>query len=221
LSRLKKEGYIASPARSMYQITAAGRSYIKSINSKPARYHQQWDHIWDVVMLEVPEPERKKRDAFRTAILQLGFGLLYNSVYISPWNYRQEVAEYIQSLELEGHVSILRGEFAENPITPAKARTIWQLDKVEEMYQEKHSWSLQEFAPLVDETIRDGQALRLFLLYLQIGETLSGLFMADPSLPDELLPADWSGKIVLTELQAQSRRLAEAIPQDSFYAQFT
>lgn len=35
-------------------------------------------------MLEVPEQERKKRDAFRTAILQLGYGLLYNSVYISP-----------------------------------------------------------------------------------------------------------------------------------------
>ncbi|WP_310829131.1 PaaX family transcriptional regulator C-terminal domain-containing protein [Paenibacillus pedocola] len=221
LSRLKKEGYIASPSRSIYQITTSGRSYIKSINSKPARYHQTWDHTWDVVMLEVPEHERKKRDAFRAAILQLGFGLLYNSVYISPWNYRQEVTEYIQSLGLTGNVSILRGEFAEGSITPAKAWTIWQLDKVEAVYQDKWSWSQTEFAPLVDEAVRDGQALRLFLLYLQIGEVLSGLFMVDPSLPDELLPADWSGKTVLAELQAQSRRLAEAIPRDSFYALFT
>lgn len=221
LSRLKKEGYLASPARSLYQITTAGRAYIKSINSKPARYQQKWDHTWEVVMLEVPERERKKRDAFRAAILQLGFGLLYNSVYISPWNYRQEVTAYIQSLGLTGNVSILRGAFAEGAITPAKAWTVWQLDKVDALYQDKWSWSQTEFAPLVDEAIRGGQALQLFLLYLQAGEVLSGLYMADPSLPDELLPPDWSGTAVLAALQAQWRRLAEAIPRDSFYAQFT
>lgn len=221
LSRLKKEGYIASPVRSQYCITSAGRAYIKSINSKPARYEQQWDHTWDVVMLEVPEQERKKRDAFRNAILQLGYGLLYNSVYISPWNYRQEVTDYVESLQLTGNVSILRGEFAEGTITPAKAWDIWQLDKLEALYLDKSAWITREFAPLADEAIRTGEALPLFLLFLQIGEEMSGLIMADPSLPDELLPDGWPGKAVIAELQAQWRRLAAAIPRDSFYAQFT
>ncbi|MNF02250.1 hypothetical protein D3C80_2013720 [compost metagenome] len=50
---------------------------------------------------------------------------------------------------------------------------------------------------------------------------MSGLIMADPSLPDELLPEGWPGKAVITELQAQWRRLSAAMPRDSFYAQFT
>ncbi|MNI83405.1 hypothetical protein D3C73_1402040 [compost metagenome] len=89
------------------------------------------------------------------------------------------------------------------------------------MYQEKRDWAQQEFIPQVDEALRHGEVLPQFLLYLQAGEVMSGLFMADPSLPEELLPADWSGKAVLDELTAQYRRLAEAIPRDSFYAQFT
>ncbi|WP_379151189.1 PaaX family transcriptional regulator C-terminal domain-containing protein [Paenibacillus sp. sgz5001063] len=220
LSRLKKEGYVASPSRSWYQVTAAGLAYIKAINSKPARYQEQWDQTWDVVMLEVPESERKKRDQFRSALLQLGYGLLYNSVYISPWNYRKEVTAQIGKLELEGKVSILQGQFLEGSITPLQAQSIWQLDKVEALYQEKSGWLQQEFAPLMKDALHKGQALELFLLYLQIGEELSGMFMTDPYLPDELLPDHWSGKRILREMTEYGSRLAAAIPQDSFYAQF-
>ncbi|OKP65645.1 hypothetical protein A3842_30400 [Paenibacillus sp. P3E] len=220
LSRLKKEGYIASPSRSWYQVTAAGLAYIKAINSKPARYQEQWNQTWDVVMLEVPESERKKRDLFRSALLQLGYGPLYNSVYISPWNYRNEVVAQIRKLELEGKVSILQGQFLEGSITPLKAQSIWQLDKVHTLYQEKSGWLQQEFAPLMHEALEAGQPLQLFLLYLQMGEELSGMFMTDPYLPDELLPDNWSGKRVLQQMNEYGATLAGAIPQDSFYAQF-
>jgi phenylacetic acid degradation operon negative regulatory protein len=220
LSRLKKEGYIASPSRSRYQVTSEGLAYIKAINSKPARYQEQWDHTWDVVMLEVPESERKKRDLFRTALLQLGYGLLYNSVYISPWNYRDEVTAHIQKLELEGKVSILQGQFQEGSITPHKAQSIWQLSGIEALYQAKSVWLQQEYSPLMHEALQAGQPLQLFLLYLQMGEELSGLFMADPYLPDELLPEHWPGKRMITEMKEHMNRVAQAIPADSFYAQF-
>lgn len=137
---LEKEGYIVSPARSWYNVTAEGLAYIKAINSKPARYQEQWDHTWDVVMLEVPESERKKRDLFRTALGQLGYGLLYNSVYISPWNYQDEVAAQIQKLELDGKVSILQGQFQEGMITPLKAQAIWHLNDIEALYRKKAVW---------------------------------------------------------------------------------
>lgn len=220
LSRLKKEGYIASPSRSWYNVTAEGLAYIKAINSKPARYQEKWDHTWDVVMLEVPESERKKRDQFRTALGQLGYGLLYNSVYISPWNYRDEVAAYIQKLELEGKVSILQGQFQEGSITPQKAQAIWQLDEIEALYQKKSDWLQEEFVPSLHEALQAGQPLQLFLLYLQMGEELSGLFMADPYLPDELLPDHWPGKVIIAAMNEHMRRAAQAIPAYSFYAPF-
>ncbi|MNI99063.1 hypothetical protein D3C73_1580470 [compost metagenome] len=70
------------------------------------------------------------------------------------------------------------------------------------------------------EALHGGQPLQLFLLYLQMGEELSGLFMADPSLPDELLPHDWPGKRIIGEMSGHAARLAAALPQDSLYAQF-
>ncbi|WP_342546641.1 PaaX family transcriptional regulator C-terminal domain-containing protein [Paenibacillus sp. FSL P2-0089] len=220
LSRLKKEGYIASPARSWYNVTAEGLAYIKAINSKPARYQEQWDHTWDVVMLEVPESERKKRDLFRSALGQLGYGLLYNSVYISPWNYQDEVAAQIQKLELDGKVSILQGQFQEGMITPLKAQDIWHLNDIEALYRKKAVWLKEEFAPRLADTLQAGQPLQLFLLYLLMGEELSGLFMADPYLPDELLPDHWPGKQVLSDMREYMVKAAQAIPADSFYAPF-
>lgn len=171
-------------------------------------------------MLEVPESERKKRDQFRIALGQLGYGLLYNSVYISPWNYRDEVAAYIQKLELEGKVSILQGQFQEGSITPQKAQAIWQLDEIEALYQKKSDWLQEEFVPSLHEALQAGQPLQLFLLYLQMGEELSGLFMADPYLPDELLPDHWPGKVIIAAMNEHMRRAAQAIPADSFYAPF-
>lgn len=220
LSRLKKEGYIASPSRSWYQVTAEGLAYIKAINSKPARYQEQWDHSWDVIMLEVPEAERKKRDSFRAALGQLGYGLLYNSVYISPWNYRDEVTVHIQKLKLEGRVSILQGQFLEGSITPQKAQAIWQLDAIADIYQAKALWLQQEFIPAMQHALQEKQPLQLFLLYLQMGEELSGLFMADPYLPDELLPKHWPGKVMISEMSGYMQTLAQSVPLDSDYAQF-
>ncbi|WNS44741.1 PaaX family transcriptional regulator C-terminal domain-containing protein [Paenibacillus sp. MMS20-IR301] len=220
LSRLKKEGYITSPSRSWYQVTAAGLAYIKAINGKPARYQEQWDHTWDVVMLEVPEAERKKRDLFRTALGQLGYGLLYNSVYISPWNYQTEVAVQIQKLELEGRVSILQGRFLEGSITPQRAQTIWELSKIAGLYKSKALWLQQEFIPAMQKALQAKQPLLLFLLYLQMGEELSGLFMADPYLPDELLPEHWTGKAITLEMSGYMQTLAQAVPPDSDYAPF-
>lgn len=221
LSRLKREGYITSPARSVYQITDEGRVYLASVNRKPGRYLETWDHSWHIVMTQVPELERKKRDQFRTSLLQWGFGHLYNSVYVSPWDYRQEVHGLIQSLGLEGNVSLLEGHFIEGGITSAQAAEIWSLADVAALYRDKQQWCREGFAPHMKAALQRGEALELFLLHLQLGESMSELMMADPSLPSELLPPDWPGKAIIQELAEYRQQLADHIPRDSFYAVFT
>lgn len=44
--------------------------------------------------------------------------------------------------------------------------------------------------------------------------------MADPYLPDELLPDHWPGKQVLSDMREYMVKAAQAIPADSFYAPF-
>ncbi|MFC0215451.1 PaaX family transcriptional regulator C-terminal domain-containing protein [Paenibacillus chartarius] len=62
--------------------------------------------------------------------------------------------------------------------------------------------------------------MRLFLLYLQLGEVISELYLSDPMLPQELLDRDWVGRRTLHELNAYLDQIAAAIPPDSAYNRF-
>lgn len=220
LARLKKEGYVTSPSRSLYQITDAGRAFIRSINRKPQRYNEVWDKSWVIVMVEVPEQQRRKRDRFRSEMVLHGFGLLYHSVYISPWDDREDVLQYVRKLELEERVSIFHGQLHPS-ISPDKARMIWHLDKVEQLYQEKREWFIEEFKPAMQRTIdADQNPLELFLLYLKLGEAISECSLSDPMLPQELLPEGWIAKHVLNDLYAHHSMLARMMPAESPYSRF-
>lgn len=222
LTHLKKEGYVISPSHSTYQITDLGRLFVQSINRKPKRYGEEWNKSWYIVMLEVPEKERKKRYQFRSEILQLGFGHLYSSVYISPWNYWEEVIQCVRKLDLEENVTLFQGETQHGDITPQKVRRIWDLEKVITIYKNKWNWFSKEFQPFMYQTLETSKnPLDLFLLYLQLGEAVSELYMIDPMLPKELLPSSWEPKSILKELINNTSLISQAIPDNSPYAQFT
>ncbi|MCZ8519924.1 MULTISPECIES: PaaX family transcriptional regulator C-terminal domain-containing protein [Paenibacillus] len=223
LSHLKKNGYAVSPSRSVYGITEAGRAFIRSINRKPLLYDKPWDGQWHLVMLEIPEAERRKRDAFRADIRQTGFGLLYHSVYISPWDYGEEVQELLVKHGVTDQAALFHGEMQGRAVTPADASGIWELTAADREYREKGAWYAEEGRPAADRLLAQGEAadpLDLFTFFLKLGEVLSGLYLADPMLPPALLPPDWLGRRVLQEMRGTLQRITEAIPADSSYARF-
>ncbi|AJY74356.1 PaaX family transcriptional regulator C-terminal domain-containing protein [Paenibacillus beijingensis] len=224
LSRLKKEGYADSPSRSAYLITEAGRRFIRSINLKPQRYREAWDGTWELVMAEIPEALRKQRDRFRADLLQIGFGLLYSSVYLSPWPYREEVRECIRRHGLESFVTVFSGRMPEKDLGPQEAADIWRLDKLESNYRGKMIWYETDFQPRLEKALaaapNESDPLGLFTLYLELGEAISELNLEDPMLPAALLPADWAGRRVQDEFTLCLQRIADTIPSASPYASF-
>lgn len=44
-----------------------------------------WDGIWRVLMFDISENNRKLRDALRIVLVQKGFKLIQNSVYVYPY----------------------------------------------------------------------------------------------------------------------------------------
>ncbi len=111
LTRLKRDGYVISPERSKYAITAYGLGFITAINKKSLLFDKNWDGEWLTIMFEVPETERKNRDSFRNGLLQLGFAALYKSVYINPWNYTKEVLSLAEQYNMTDFFTIIRGKF--------------------------------------------------------------------------------------------------------------
>jgi phenylacetic acid degradation operon negative regulatory protein len=106
-------------------------------------------------------------------------------------------------------------------ITPEKASKIWNLDKVNQTYQNKWCWFIKEIQPSIRHTLAAGKnPLDLFILYLQLREAVSELYLIDPILPKELLPPNWVAKSVLAEMMNNLHLIAHTIPDKSPYARF-
>lgn len=220
LSQLKKYGYIQSSSRSMYSITASGQLFLKVTNSKPSKYKQEWNGSWCVVMLEIPEKRRKIRDLFRADLLRLGFGMLYNSVYITPWDYTKEVMRLADSYEIKNNITVLDGRFLTNEITPERAWDIWRLSAVQELYQQQEEWFQQELIPAFKSLTKDSPPSEVFLLFLYLSERISEIFLADPMLPKKILPTDWRGDVICGEFVKMLKEIIGLIPHNSYYSQF-
>ncbi|MFY9462446.1 MAG: hypothetical protein WAP51_04575 [Candidatus Sungiibacteriota bacterium] len=71
--------------------------------SRPSR----WDGLWRVVIFDIPESKKKARDAFSFKIKQLGLHPLQKSVFISPFECRDEIDFVIEMFDLRPHVRFL------------------------------------------------------------------------------------------------------------------
>lgn len=50
-----------------------------------------WDKVWRVVLFDIPESQKKLRDAFRMRLQQLGLVELQKSVFVHPYECRNEI----------------------------------------------------------------------------------------------------------------------------------
>lgn len=222
ISQLKKRAYIDLIKRSCYEITPLGRDMVQSTNGKLLLLEKCWDKRWFMVIFEIPETERKKRDRFRSDLIRLGFGLLYKSIYISPWNHMDEVTHLSDHYDLHPYIKIVHGEFLFNEVTTDKAEQLWGLNSLNETYKEKQLWFRSEFQPGLADLLKSEphQDLLMFIHFLTLGEVVADLLLKDPMLPNELLPSEWSGRLCLHEFHQCLHLIASSIPADSKYFAF-
>ncbi|WP_307344872.1 PaaX family transcriptional regulator C-terminal domain-containing protein [Metabacillus malikii] len=209
LSKLKKQNYIISINRSVYRITPLGEEVLASYNVRRDFYSKHWNGKWYIVLMEIPETLRKKRDIFRRKLIQLGFGQLNKGVYIYPWDVTSEVMNVIDTLEIEDFVTILTSqEFLLNNISTDgekganKASEIWKIEEINTKYQQRFEQFKTELKPVVDKLIQTEapDELTITAYYLEIEKMINELLDIDPMLPPEFLPGSWTGTKILSEL---------------------
>lgn len=79
LVRKNREGY--------YEITEKGRKYVDRLMLRglPWVHPRLWDRKWRMLIFDVPEGVRIRRDTLRNYLIQLGFVPLQQSVWIYPF----------------------------------------------------------------------------------------------------------------------------------------
>lgn len=142
----------------------------------------QWDGWWLVVLARVPEANREGRYLLRTRLGWAGFGNPVPGVWVSTHTDRAAEAELVlREAGVYDEAQIFRADQFAGGDPATLIRQAWNLDEVSSAYE----GFIERFShpPVAD---------RLVCL-TELVHAWRRLVLSDPGLPEELLPARWSG----------------------------
>lgn len=200
VSNLLSTGEIAKTTNNkgevFLELTSSGeKNFVRrfslfSLEKKP------WDERYMIVIFDIPEKQKKTRDRLRAKLDELGFGMLQESVWISPYHFEEDMREFLINSGLGSFVMVLTAKDLLSRDPQNLAIRVWGLEKVNRGYKRV----LKILAKIKNEKSGKHSFKRACAIYL---DTLA----QDPLLPKELLPAHWSRERALTQLNRQSKLL--------------
>ena len=177
IHKLKYKGYLEKK-KDYYKITQIGR---EKLNQTLPKYQKDrpWDGKLYLITYDIPEERKKDRDYLRRYLRKIGGGMLQHSVWLTPYNPKGLVVDFVRQTGLGG--LILVSELKEG--SGIGGRDIFQV--VEEVYKlDKLNQEYWRFIERVEDKKLSG--VELMMDYL-------AMLKKDPQLPFDLLPQDWFG----------------------------
>lgn len=90
INRLERRGLILGERKGrkiLYFLSEKGETLAKRVKLKlELAKSRKWDGKWRVLIFDIPEKMRGKRDFFRKELQEFGFCLLQKSVWVYPYN---------------------------------------------------------------------------------------------------------------------------------------
>ncbi|MEK7138274.1 MAG: CRISPR-associated endonuclease Cas2 [Patescibacteria group bacterium] len=111
ISKLKREGLIEGKGK--LKITSFGKE--KLFKSKQSylinhHYRKMADETVKIVIFDIPEKERRKREWLRFSLVQLGFKMLQKSVWTGKVKIPEEFLEDLRFSKIDSFVHIFKAE---------------------------------------------------------------------------------------------------------------
>lgn len=191
IARTAAAGWLAAKRngrRVRWQLTPAGREYLAAARQRlfAPGPESDWDGDWLVLLLTVPENQRKLRYRLRTSLEWAGFGSPGPGVWLSPHpSHASEARQVLRSLGAGVQATILHARL-DDP--SERHRLVAQAWDVHELDADYRSFT-GHWAAVEPRSPSEAFVQRLRLVY-----QWRRLLLADPGLPPALLPADWSGE---------------------------
>jgi len=174
----KYKGYLEKK-KDYFKITELG---LKRLQKNLPTYEKvrPWDGVLYLITYDIPETKRKYRDYLRAYLTKLGCGLLQQSVWITPYNPKKLIVNFIKESSLYG--LILVSELREGSSIGGKdiREVLEQIYKLKEL-NEKY----RNFVNKVEKGKLKG--LALILEYLSVLKN-------DSQLPFELMADNYWGE---------------------------
>lgn len=98
------------------KLTPKGKELIKKIQLEEIDINRPdlWDGNWHLVCYDIPEDKKQLRDYFRRKLINLGFKVIQDSLWIIPYECKQEIAVISQNLGISPFVAYLNTTYLPN-----------------------------------------------------------------------------------------------------------
>lgn len=106
LFRLKRQGLVIKTKgkyRAVWALTTKGQNKLKSYSIKPAKF----DGVPRLVMYDIPETDRKKRDLLRSELVACDYKQLQRSVWLGYCPLPEEFVWSLKNMNLKDKVHIV------------------------------------------------------------------------------------------------------------------
>ncbi|MBI2024232.1 CRISPR-associated endonuclease Cas2 [Candidatus Giovannonibacteria bacterium] len=74
----------------------------------------KWDKKWRIVIFDIPEKRKKAREALRLKLRELGFKELQKSVFVHPYECRDEISFITEVFELRPYIRMILSDSITN-----------------------------------------------------------------------------------------------------------
>ncbi|PJE69268.1 hypothetical protein COU96_00625 [Candidatus Shapirobacteria bacterium CG10_big_fil_rev_8_21_14_0_10_38_14] len=106
---LKRRGYLKVKnleSRHGMIITKLGISKALRASFKLGKAKKRKDGKWAMLIFDIPQKHRKSRDLLRSILLNLGYELFQQSVWVTPYDVSEKTEKLLQTHSLDRYVKI-------------------------------------------------------------------------------------------------------------------
>lgn len=145
---------------------------------------EPWDGEWRLLIYDIPERERAKRNMLRRFIAELGFGKLQGSNWVSPYDYVPKLHEFCAKEKILPYICLYEGRFFSGKNIDDLVEQVWGLARISAEYK-----SVIDTCAQAEEELKRNTAApqKCFDIYFEVYGAYAAVVKNDPCLPKEFL----------------------------------
>ena len=208
LYRLRRDGLIArrdgGAGSPTLALTSEGRRHVSSEIMPERFWNQRWDGRWYLLMYDVPERERRYRDALNHFLTRLRMGCLQKSVFVSVRDIRPMFYDLDIAAAVAEYANLFESRTVFGQSDAAVVARAWDFDRLRRM-QGDYLDACQVRMHRPSDAIPFPAVLAD--MRAELAEYREAMRM-DPLLPKPLWPSDYLGPQVVAMFRRRLRCLA-------------
>lgn len=146
--RYKRNNFLQTVSRSLRtsdieKVIKNGQVYLRLTSTGKKRLYRdfpilnltkKWDKNWVILIFDISEKSKSIRNNLRNKLKSISFGMLQESVWISPLSIGEDMREFINAMGLSQNIFVMEVSSFILGDPKQLVRSIWNLDRLEKEY---------------------------------------------------------------------------------------